>query len=59
MSYDIMGRYLNYISSSSEYYTKRLSTPEKQLIVENLSSDWEISNDETWRFYNNSNFALE
>lgn len=33
MSYDIMGRYLNYISSSSEYYTKRSSIPEKQLIV--------------------------
>lgn len=58
MSYDIMGRYLNYISSSSEYYTKRSSIPEKQLIVENLSSDWEISNDETWRFYNNKKSRL-
>lgn len=48
-----MGKYLNYIHADSNYYKRRVAVSEKQLEVEGLTDDWKITDDETWRFYNN------
>ena len=58
MSYDTMGKYLNYIHADSNYYKRRSAVSQKQLEVEGLTEDWKITDDETWRFYNNKKRRL-